>query len=353
MAEPRIRRARCLVATYSGNWVEVENYVTGGGIVCSPLLLALLADFEDYTDRSAVARRLESVSTQPDQIMTELLTRSVLLEEGSADDRRDRDTDDRWEWGHSARWFYYATRSVDYVSDPDEQTVLLADLARHDPPPPGCLTRGEASVKLPAAFNDRTGGLWSTLRERRTRRSFSRKPITREQFATVLLWTWGATYVGRHRFMGDLILKTSPSGGARHPIEVYPLVLRVDGVDPGFYHYAVDQHALTSLIRGEPQELEALAVALCSWHRWVEDAAVVFFMTAVLRRTAWKYPHPHAYRVVLLDAGHLGQTFHLVCTELGLAPFTMAATQDAHVEEVLALEVDEVPVYAALTGLPA
>lgn len=352
MPAPRVRRARCLVAAYSGDQVQLENYVTGGGVVCGPLLVTLLAGLDDYTERSAVVRRLGTASTRPEGILSELLSHGVLLEEGTADDLRDRDTDARWEWGHSARWFHYATRSVDYVADPDEQAVLLEDLARRDPPPPGCLTRGEPSIELPGTFNGLTGGLWSVLRERRTRRVFSREPLTRDQFATVMQWTWGATHVGTHPYMGDLILKTSPSGGARHPIEVYPLVLRVEGVEPGLYHYAADRHALTLLNGGDPEHLEALAVELCSRHRWVENAAVVFFMTAVLRRTAWKYPHPHAYRVILLDAGHLGQTFHLVCTQLGLAPFTMAATQDARLETALSLPPDEVPVYAALTGLP-
>jgi nitroreductase len=52
-------------------------------------------------------------------------------------------------------------------------------------------------------------------------------------------------------------------------------------------------------------------------------------MTAILERTMWKYALSHAYRVIFLDAGHLGQTFHLVCTKLGLAPFTTAATEEA------------------------
>ena len=31
--------------------------------------------------------------------------------------------------------------------------------------------------------------------------------------------------------------RTSPSGGGLHPVEAYPLVLRVEGVEPGLYHY--------------------------------------------------------------------------------------------------------------------
>lgn len=77
-------------------------------------------------------------------------------------------------------------------------------------------------------------------------------------------------------------------------------------------------------------------------------------MTAVVNRTMWKYKQTNAYRVIQLDAGHLGQTFHLVCTSLGLAPFTTAATQDIAIEQELGIDgVSEIPIYTAVTGVPA
>jgi SagB-type dehydrogenase family enzyme len=76
-------------------------------------------------------------------------------------------------------------------------------------------------------------------------------------------------------------------------------------------------------------------------------------MTALLERSMWKYHHSHAYRVLLLDAGHLGQTFHLVATALGLAPFTSAATDDLFLEQRLHLNVArEIVVYGAAAGWP-
>ena len=67
----------------------------------------------------------------------------------------------------------------------------------------------------------------------------------------------------------------------------------------------------------------------------------------------WKYEHAHALRVLLLDAGHLGQTFHLVCTALGLGPFTSAAFNALQVTEELGLDgIQEVAIYAAAVGWP-
>jgi hypothetical protein len=57
---------------------------------------------------------------------------------------------------------------------------------------------------------------------------------------------------------------------------------------------------------------------------------------------------------MFLDAGHLGQTFHLVCTNIGLAPFTTAAIQGSEVEDLLDVDgIGELAVYAAAVGRPS
>ena len=77
-------------------------------------------------------------------------------------------------------------------------------------------------------------------------------------------------------------------------------------------------------------------------------------MTAIFPRTMWKYHVARGYRVVLLDAGHLCQTFCLVATWLGLAPFCTAALKDTLIEKDLGIDgVRESVLYVAGVGLPA
>jgi nitroreductase len=77
-------------------------------------------------------------------------------------------------------------------------------------------------------------------------------------------------------------------------------------------------------------------------------------MTAVFARTMWKYGRARAYRVVLLDAGHLCQTFCLTATRLGLAPFSTAALRDSLIEKDLGLDgITESVLYVAGVGLVA
>jgi SagB-type dehydrogenase family enzyme len=191
---------------------------------------------------------------------------------------------------------------------------------------------------------------FDTLHARRTQRQFSAQPASLGSVATLLQATWGVQGYLETTHFGALPLKTSPSAGARHPIEVYVLALRVEGLECGLYHYDTRGHALGRISsRAEP----SLARAYCADQPYAADAAALFIMTAVFDRTLWKYPHPRAYRVVLLDAGHLAQTFCLTATRLGLAPFSTAALADSLIEEDLGIDgISESVIYVTGMGVP-
>ena len=65
------------------------------------------------------------------------------------------------------------------------------------------------------------------------------------------------------------------------------------------------------------------------------QSSVLMFMSAVFERNRWKYPDSAAYRTVILDAGHMCQTFCLTATWLGLAPFCTMALAESKVEKAL------------------
>src|SRR5262249_55036832 len=153
------------------------------------------------------------------------------------------------------------------------------------------------------------------LLERRSWRRFGRDPVPLQDLATLLGLTWGVQRWIQLAPGAVVSLKASPSGGACHPIEVYVLARRVSGLPRAIYHYRPDVHAL------EPQTGAASKNTVHLWvnkQDWFADCAVLLIMTAVVKRTRWKYPVPRAYRVLLLEAGHLCQTFCLVATWLGL-----------------------------------
>ena len=96
---------------------------------------------------------------------------------------------------------------------------------------------------------------------------------------------------------------------------------------------------------------EVLRLTLGQEHLGAANA--VCFMTAVLPRTWYKYRAPRAYRIVTLETGHLGQTFCLVATWLGLAPFVTAAVIDTEIEKALGIDgIEESVLYVVGVGMP-
>jgi SagB-type dehydrogenase family enzyme len=203
-------------------------------------------------------------------------------------------------------------------------------------------------VPLPAPKTD--SEFPRVLLARRTWRQFSHTPVEKLKLATLLGLSFGVQSWVHLWGMGRVALKTSPSGGARHPIEAYVLVLRVKDLPQGLYHYAAGTHRL-ELLRCGASTAEAIHYLNGQW--WFGDAAAVVFMTAVFGRTKWKYPGPRAYRAILIDAGHVCQTFCLIATWLGMAPFCTMALADSRVEKGLGVDgVRESVVYAAGVALP-
>ena len=149
--------------------------------------------------------------------------------------------------------------------------------------------------------------------------------------------------------MGRLAQKTSPSGGALHPAEAYVLVRRVEGVRAGLYHYDAGGNRLQELRRGASAE-EIQKDLAGQW--WFRDAAFVVYLTAVFGRTQWKYDYARAYRAILIEAGHLCQTFCLTATWLDLAPFCTIAIADTRIEKKLQLDgISESVIYAMGAGM--
>ena len=112
-------------------------------------------------------------------------------------------------------------------------------------------------------------------------------------------------------------MKTSPSGGSRHPLELYVCARRVAGLEPGLYHYAADDHCLERLAR---HNRPARVRRYLPGQFFYEGAAALLFFTAVFERYQWKYHSARAYRAVFIEAGHQCQTFCLLATDSWARP---------------------------------
>lgn len=211
-----------------------------------------------------------------------------------------------------------------------EKPVLASEPVVELPDPPECLP-------------ERTRGFFDLLRGRRSRREYAADPLTQKELSALLWSVQGVVESGR-----GYTLRTSPSAGARHPLETCVMVNRVAGLTPGLYRYSPSGNRLVRT--SADGAVSGHLTAACLGQAMLRACAVSFLWTAVIERGRWKYQQ-RAYRYIYLDAGHACQNLYLACEALGLGCCAVAAFDDDAVNEILGIDGrEEFAIYLATVG---
>jgi SagB-type dehydrogenase family enzyme len=205
---------------------------------------------------------------------------------------------------------------------------------------------GAPRVALPAVALDtgldRGMATARAIVTRRSTRAYAPWPMTLEELSRLLFLTSGIT-AGLH---GNA-RRAAPSSGALYPIELYPVVHRVDGIEPGVYHYAYREHALELVRAGD---FRAPVVEQGIAQDFLGECGVVLFVTMILQRMRPKY-QDRSYRYGLLEAGHVGENAYLAATSMGLGACGIGAFMDDAINEMLGVDgVEEAAVYMLAAG---
>ncbi len=337
-----------MVAYWRDKLLVFENYRAGVRVTADPITLQILDFFDDWRDPATLATLLEgySVSSLLRAVST-LVDCSLLERSDRKPTDRDRAFEARNSWHPGAGLLHFSSKDVTYEGATDSYRSLQDQARRQPMPAPVKRCPDAECIALPPP---RTAGEFPrVLLDRRTWRRFSRSPLPLTALATLLGLSCAVQYWVELPGIGRLPLKTFPSGGAQHPLELYVLARRVAGLAPGLYHYASDEHQLERLRKGTTNQ-QIVRYLPSQW--WFRSAAALLFITAVFPRAQWKYPFSRAYRAVLTEAGHLCQSLCLTATWLKLAPFCSLALADSLIERDLEIDgVSESVLYAAGVGM--
>ena len=206
-------------------------------------------------------------------------------------------------------------------------------------PPLPAVDRGDlgAAIALPPAG---AGALDEYLLHRYTGRNFDKQAVLPLAVAARMLQRAFGAQAQREMAPGAFVFKkTSPSAGGLHPIEAYVLAQRVEGLASGLYHYHPVKHTLAPVKALSAEDAATLALTAVADQDWFADAPLMVILSARVERNFWKYRnHVKAYRAVLLDAGHLSQTWYLLATEAGMPAFITAAINEIDLEKALGLD---------------
>jgi SagB-type dehydrogenase family enzyme len=162
-------------------------------------------------------------------------------------------------------------------------------------------------------YHEATKHSWLSVRQNPHRLDWERRPasmkfypeeyprvaLSKDLKAHAFIYHIGGITAKKRYPGGEYYLRTNPSAGALYPGELYFQARGVEGFDDGIYHFEVGTSSATLLAplrKGEGLE------PLLGSHRPMRG--LLFFISAVWYRSAWKY-RDRAYRYCLLDAGHL------------------------------------------------
>lgn len=208
---------------------------------------------------------------------------------------------------------------------------------------------GNRTIELPKEDETSESALTDAIEARRTERRFSGDDVSLERLTAVLGGAFGTTGV-EDRLELEKSLRAYPSPGGLYPVETYVAAIRIEGLEPGVYHYSPDDHELSQLHLEDTLSGELPNELLLTDEDAFEGLAAAVFLTGVFARASAKYG-PRGYRYVLQESGHMAQNAQLVGQEVGLGVTPVGGFDDRSVNELLDIDgVNEGAIYALFLG---
>ncbi len=201
-------------------------------------------------------------------------------------------------------------------------------------------------LALPTVSQGLQRDLGEVIRQRQSQRHYSGQAMPLLPLATLLYFAYGVTRYAapedqRHP------RRPVPSGGGIYPLEVYVLALHVESLESGAYHYDAYTHALEQLTA---QNLREDLARTLLYDELAEGSAVAIILSGVFERPRFKYDEL-SYRLILLEAGHVGQNLCLTAEALGLGLCPVAGFVEDGVNTLLGLNgIDESALYLFAIG---
>ncbi|MGY2162699.1 SagB/ThcOx family dehydrogenase [Pseudomonas tolaasii] len=256
-----------------------------------------------------------------------------------------------WGWDDLSKIFHIGTKDFSFPEQPtdakswaDRYMTHCQEVMKKDIPGANRFAhlKAEDLIRLPIPLPNesllRHSSLEEALLQRKTCRSYLKNSITLEKISTLLYLSLGHLEE-RSSETTDLTppafraRRSSPSGGGLSSCEGYLYACNVRDLTPGLYYYHSAFHGLRLISR-----LNEPLGALLQGQHFIDNLPFGIFITSRFDKLWWKYPHSRAYRVALLEAGHISQTIQLIATAMGLNTWLSAAINDAKVEKALAME---------------
>lgn len=343
-AERALRASRAVVMSWEDGELLACNFLTRRVANCSSDLIDFLSGLQEWQCVDAIIQAYQGVTVEA---LDALVEASLLVERDTEIARREEEYLASWKWGIPAAMLHFCVQDAEFVSLEIAEEMQVTK-SRQTPSPVLHLENRDRFSKVLPLNIAKDNSLTELMARRRTVRECDDTAFVTQDVVADCLYAGLGITGWTSNCVGKLPLGMTPSGGARNPFEAYLFVKRVEGLAPGIYHYSAVEHSI-GLVREGDQELGPLVAG----QEWADTMTCAIVLCASLERTMWKYPDQNAYRVVMIEAGHIGQNIMLAATANGLTACPTAALSHSAIRDAIGLErITETPVYALTIGAP-
>ena len=187
--------------------------------------------------------------------------------------------------------------------------------------------------------------IYDCIIDRKSHREYKNDALTIEELSYLLWMTQGVKEIRGDNYAA---IRPVPSAGARHPFETYLSINNVDKLKKGIYRYLALEHKL--ILLKEEDDLYTKLTNATNGQRFAGSAPVNFIWTCIPYRGEWRYTD-RAYKVMLIDAGHIGHALYIACETIRLGTCAIAAYDQQLMDELIEVDgEDEFVVYMSPVG---
>lgn len=224
----------------------------------------------------------------------------------------------------------------DFLRMPEHEEDYQTDQQLKKPQPP-LVKEAVSDIRIPLPVDYQSlpidNDFLHIINSRSSHRVYTDEEISLLELSYLL---WCSQGVKGIRGRAYATLRTVPCGGARHEFEAYLYIRKVEGLQPGCYHYLPLSHEL-EFLKEMPEDFVSPSL---EGQAWARKASVIFYYSFVAYRAEWRYGI-HAHRMVPADAGHVTENLYLAATSIGLGGCAIGAVDGKLCDEAFGLDGEE------------
>ena len=123
-----------------------------------------------------------------------------------------------------------------------------------------------------------------------------------------------------------------------YTIEIYPIILNINELPTGIYHYIPNDNILEKL-RGLSRK-EVIDAALPPEREMLNGISAMICLSAVFKRHEYKYGEG-GYRMMVAEAGHISENLILAATSLGIQARPFGGVFDDFINNIFRFNPNE------------